>query len=66
MLSLIFDDNWRVMKIVSAWNDVLKIVRKQKGAQKLDAKIKIQLDRLFDLVKCQCLIGCVDEDGKKY
>ena len=49
-------------KVVTAWNDVNDIVRKQKGASKLEKKIQPQLDRLFDIISCHCHINCVDEE----
>ena len=60
---VILDDNWGVKKVVTAWNNVNTILRKQKGAQKLHQKMQLELDHLFDMVRCQCPIKCVGEDG---
>ena len=44
---VILDANWGVMKVVTAWNNVSTILRKQKGAQKLHQKMQLELDYLL-------------------
>ena len=49
-----------VQKLNRALSDINSIVRKQKGFRNLEQRIEPLLDKLLDLVHCQCLINCVE------
>ena len=49
-----------VQKLNRALSDINSIVRKQKGFRNLESKIEPLLDKLLDLVHCQCLINCLE------
>ena len=49
--------------MVTAWNNVSSIVRKQKNTSKLHKQMQGTLDHLFDIMKCQCTTKCVDDLG---
>ena len=48
-----------VQKLLRLWDEINIVVRGQKGCAKLKKKIESQLDKLFDLMVCQCPIVCV-------
>ena len=57
---VIMGDNLGMQKLFRFWNDINSIVRKQKGFKTTDKRIKAQLDKLFDIIYCQCSITCVE------
>ena len=48
-----------MQKLTRFWGDVNDIVRRQKGFNRVEKRVSPQLDRLFDLIYCQCPITCV-------
>ena len=55
----IMGEDVAVQKFVRRWEDIDTIVRRQKGSNKVEERITPELDRLFDLMYCQCTIMCV-------
>ena len=55
----IMGEDVAVQKFVRRWKDIDTIVRRQKGSNKVEERITPELDRLFDLMYCQCTIMCV-------
>ena len=49
-----------MQKLTRFWGDVNDIVRRQKGFIRVEKRVSPQLDRLFDLIYCQCPITCVE------
>ena len=58
---VIMTETVATQKITRAWDDVDKIVRKQKNGAQIKKKIDPQLDKLFDFIQCQCSIFCVQQ-----
>ena len=55
----IMGEDVAVQKFVRRLEDIDTIVRRQKGSNKVEERITPELDRLFDLMYCQCTIICV-------
>ena len=62
---VILDEIAGTKKVVTAWNNISSIVRKQKNSKKIHKKMQDTLDYLFDIVRCQCPIFCIDEQGNQ-
>ena len=60
---VILDETAGVKRVVTAWNNINSIVRKQKNSKKLHEQMLETLDHLFDIIKCHCPIKCVDDLG---
>ena len=50
---VIMSETVATQKIIRAWEDVNKVVWKQKNAALIKKKIEPQLDKVFDLIHCQ-------------
>ena len=46
-------------KLTRIWIDINTILRKQKNWLRSKKKLEAQLDKLFDMIYCQCSISCV-------
>ena len=57
---VIYNEKVAVQKLIRYWNDVTTILRKQKGFKTVQKRIDSQLDKLFDIIYCQCPIICVE------
>ena len=57
---VIMSETVAVQKIVRSWSDTNTVIWKQKNSNIIKKKLEQQLDKLFDLIYCQCSISCVE------
>ena len=57
---VIMDDKSGVIKIKRCWEDINKIIWKQKNSSSIKKRVDPQLDMLFDLIHCKCELKCFE------
>ena len=55
---VIMDDKSGVIKIKRYWEDINKIIWKQKNSSSIKRRVDPQLDMMFDLIHCKCEFKC--------
>ena len=57
---MISDEGSATVKIARFWNEVNLIVWKGKNWKNIQKRVEPQLDKLFQIIHCQCPISCVE------
>ena len=57
---VIMSETVAVQKIVRSWSDTNTVIWKQKNNNIVKKRLEQQLEKLFDLIYCQCSISCVE------
>ena len=57
---VIMDEKSGVIKIKRCWEDVNKIIWKQKNSSSIKKRVDPQLDMLFDLIHYKCELKCFE------